>query len=68
MPESKQGKKQESKKPTKVTKFFLQEEKPAIIFNKKGDKVLAQAKKGIFTALTTKIVSLLRIKGYKEVQ
>lgn len=69
MPESKKEKIQESKKKTiTVEKRFLQGDKPAIIFNKKGSKVLARAKKGIFLATTPKIVSLLKIKGYSEVK
>ena len=72
MQESKRVKKLESKntkakEPVKITKFFLQGDKPAIIFNKKGTKILAQADKKMFVADTQKIISLLKGKGYQEV-
>ena len=67
MLESKKGKVPESKKKTKeINLYFWQGDKPAIIFNKAGNKVLAKAIKGVFTVKTLKIATLLKRKGYEE--
>jgi len=49
------------------TKYFFQGDKSAMIMNKKGTKIIAKAKKGIFHVSTKKISVLLTQKGYKEI-
>jgi len=58
-----------SKKEVKFDKIlFLQGNKPAIIFDEAGKRVLARADKKVFVADTKKMALLLLNKGYAEVE